>query len=103
VLLNLEALTQAGVVDDPRLNAAVILVLSKQDKQGRWALEYGYHGKMWIDIEKKSRPSKWVTLRALRVLTRLGVDVAHVVARYVACSKRRENTLWRCPAGELTA
>jgi hypothetical protein len=73
VLLNLEALTEAGVVDDPRLNDAVALMLSKQDEQGRWKLEYSYHGKMWIDVEKKGRPSKWVTLRALRVLKRLGV------------------------------
>ncbi|MGR9052076.1 MAG: hypothetical protein ACU84J_05455 [Gammaproteobacteria bacterium] len=68
VLLNLEALTEAGVVDDPRLNDAVALLLSKQDEQGRWKLEYSYHGKMWIDVEKKGQPSKWVTLRALRVL-----------------------------------
>jgi hypothetical protein len=26
---------------------------------------------MWVDIEKKGRSSKWVTLRALRVLKRL--------------------------------
>jgi len=76
VLLNLEALTGAGVVNDPRLDSAVALVLSKQDGQGRWKLEYGYHGKMWIDIEQKGRPSKWVTLRALRVLKRLGTDLA---------------------------
>lgn len=76
VLLNLEALTGAGVVDDPRLDSAVALVLSKQDDQGRWKLEYGYHGKMWIDVEQKGQPSKWVTLRALRVLKRLGTDLA---------------------------
>jgi hypothetical protein len=75
VLLNLEALTEAGVVNDPRLNDAVALVLSRQDAQGQWKLEYSYHGKMWIDVEKKGKPSKWVTLRAMRVLKRLGVDV----------------------------
>jgi hypothetical protein len=31
-------------------------------------MEYGYHGKMWADVEKKGQPSKWVTLRALRVV-----------------------------------
>ncbi len=76
VLLNLEALTGAGVVDDSRLDEAVELVLSKQTDQGRWKLEYSYHNKMWIDVEKQGRPSKWVTLRALRVLNRLGVELA---------------------------
>jgi hypothetical protein len=78
VLLNLEVLTEAGITDDSRLNDAVALMLSKQDEQGRWKLEYTYHGKLWIDVEKKGKPSKWVTLRALRVLKRLGVNLAAV-------------------------
>ena len=68
VLLNLKALVKAGCGGDPRLGQAVDLVLSKQDKDGRWKMEYGYHGKMWADVEKKGQPSKWVTLRALRVV-----------------------------------
>jgi hypothetical protein len=73
VLLNLEALTEAGVTDDPRLQDAVALVLSKQGEHGRWNLEYSYSGKMWIDVETKGDPSKWVTLRAMRVLKRVGI------------------------------
>jgi hypothetical protein len=73
VLLNLEALTEAGAVDGSRLEDAVELVLDKQNEQGRWELEYSYNGKMWIDVEKKGEPSKWVTLRALRVLKRVGI------------------------------
>jgi hypothetical protein len=68
VLLNLEALAEAGCGGDPRLDEAVELMLSKQDEAGRWKLEYGYKSKMWADIEKKGKPSKWVTLRATRVL-----------------------------------
>jgi hypothetical protein len=68
VLLNLEVLVEAGCGGDDRLKEAVDLVLSKQDEQGRWKLEYSYKGKLWYDIEKKGKPSKWVTLRALRVL-----------------------------------
>ncbi len=71
VLLNLEALTGAGCASDPRLRQAVEWVLSKQDDQGRWKLEYGYKGKTWADIEKKGKPSKWITLRALRVLKKV--------------------------------
>ncbi len=74
ILLNLEALTEAGVVDDPRLMDVIKWMLSKQDAQGRWKLEYSYRSRMWINIEKMDKPSKWVTLRALRVLKRLGVE-----------------------------
>jgi len=68
VLQNLEALTSLGLGSDPRLNSALELALSKQDKQGRWKMEYTYNGKTWADIEKKGQPSKWITLKVLRVL-----------------------------------
>lgn len=68
VLQNLEVLSALGHGADPRLANGLELLLSKQDKQGRWPLEYTYNGKTWVDIEEKDKPSKWVTLRALRVL-----------------------------------
>jgi hypothetical protein len=73
VLQNLEVLTNLGFGADPRLRPAIELVLSKQDREGRWKLEYTYNGKTWVDIEEKGKPSKWVTLRALRVLQHIGV------------------------------
>lgn len=71
VLQNLEVLTRFGLGADPRLEGAIQLLLSQQDKHGRWALRYHYTGKTWVDVEEKGRPSKWVTLRALRVLKRV--------------------------------
>lgn len=68
VLQNLEALTALGYGGDPRLKNAIELLLSKQDAGGRWKMEYSYNGKTWVDVEQKKEPSKWVTLRALRVL-----------------------------------
>ena len=68
VLQNLEVLTSFGYGADPRLSVAMDLVAGKQDQQGRWKMEYTYNGKTWVDIEEKGKPSKWVTLRALRVL-----------------------------------
>jgi hypothetical protein len=69
VLQNLEVLTALGYGPDPRLEAALELLQRKQDRQGRWVMEYTYNGKTWVDIETKKQPSKWVTLRALRVLS----------------------------------
>ena len=51
-----------------RLARALELVKGKQGDGGRWKLEHTYNGKTWVDIEAKGAPSKWVTLRALRVL-----------------------------------
>lgn len=68
VLQNLEVLAALGRAQDTRLARALELVEGKQDDQGRWQMEYSYNGKTWADIEVKGLPSKWVTLRALRVL-----------------------------------
>ncbi len=63
-----EALIALGYGKDPRLSRALALILQKQDANGRWALEYDYAGKTWVDFGPKKQPNKWVTLRALRVL-----------------------------------
>jgi hypothetical protein len=63
----LDVLTKLGVKDE-RMGRALDLVLSKQDENGRWNLENTFNGKMWVDIEEKRNPSKWITLKAVRVL-----------------------------------
>jgi hypothetical protein len=68
VLQNLEVLAALGRAQDTRLARALEMVEKKQDDQGRWRMEYSYNGKTWVDIETKGQPSKWITLRALRVL-----------------------------------
>jgi hypothetical protein len=69
LLQNVEALVRLGYGSDPRLANALALILQKQDSKGRWALEYDYSGKTWVDFGTKKQPNKWVTLRALQVLS----------------------------------
>ena len=64
----MEGLTGLGLGNDPRLSNAMDVVRGKQDENGRWALEYGYTGKIWGNFGKKKHSNKWVTIRALRVL-----------------------------------
>jgi len=64
-----EAMVRLGYGKDPRLANAIQLIQDKQDNQGRWPMEYDYSGKTWVDFGKKKEPNKWVTLRALRVLS----------------------------------
>ena len=92
ILQNLEVLAALEQARNPKLANALDLVISKQNQQGRWLLErtykeladtqekkvfYWYHNSLRLYItgkelaeiqEKKGQPSKWVTLRALRVL-----------------------------------
>ncbi len=54
---------------DPRLGDAIELVRSKADEHGRWALENSHQGPTLIEMERPDGfPSRWNTLRALRVL-----------------------------------
>ncbi len=68
VLQVLEALCEAGAAGDSRLGPAVEWLTAQQDGEGRWANRYAYAGKMVRDVDVPGRPSKWVTLRACRVL-----------------------------------
>lgn len=61
-------------IHDPRLSEALDTVRAKQTASGRWNLENTFNGKTTVDIEKKGAPSKWITLRALRVLKEFLVE-----------------------------
>ena len=63
-----ESLAQLGYGNDARLANALKVVRDKQDEDGRWALEYDYRGKTWVEFGEKNQPNKWVTLRAAKVL-----------------------------------
>ena len=69
VLRGLEYLRRAGVAPDERVAEAIDLVASKRDDDGRWPLETQYPGTMPVETDEgEGRPSRWNTLRALRVL-----------------------------------
>ena len=72
ILQIVEALAGLGYGNDPRLANALQLIREKQDEHGRWALEYNYSGKTWVDYGLEKQPNKWVTLRALKVLMQIG-------------------------------
>jgi hypothetical protein len=69
VLRGLEYLRRAGLSPDERVAEPIDLVMSKRDSDGRWPLEVRYPGVMPIEFdEEEGQPSRWITLRALRVL-----------------------------------
>ncbi len=58
-----------GTAPDERLADAIELVRSKRDESGRWPLEWLPRGATHFDLDDgPGQPSRWVTLRALRVL-----------------------------------
>lgn len=67
ILEILEILTGLGY-SDRRMDEAVNIIRSKQNSEFRWKLENSFNGKMIENIEKKGSNSKWITLKALKVL-----------------------------------
>ena len=69
ILRALDYLRQAGAAPDERTAEAVELVRTKRDQHGRWPLENPHPGRAHFEMEGRSgEPSRWNTLRALRVL-----------------------------------
>lgn len=60
---------RAADIRDPRMMAAIEAVRSKQQPDGRWLLENSKPGAIPFQQENgDGQPSRWITLRALRVL-----------------------------------
>jgi hypothetical protein len=69
VLRGLDYFRAAGGAPDARLAEAVEVVRSKQQPDGRWLLENTHPGKVHFQLEEgDGYPSRWNTLRALRIL-----------------------------------
>jgi hypothetical protein len=73
VLRGLDYLQRAGGEPDERCEEAIDLVESKRDPDGWWPLENTHPGRVHFDMEEgDGKPSRWNTLRAMRVLAWYG-------------------------------
>ena len=85
ILVGLDVLTQLGFSDDRRLGPALDLLRNRRQRDGTWILDRVHPDvrpgtKIYSDpkkvrplvIEPPGEPSKWITLKALTVLKRIG-------------------------------
>lgn len=69
VLRALDYFREAGVRQDARIDDALQIVLSRKQADGRWLLDHGYDEALAFPFDESvNQPSRWNTLRALRVL-----------------------------------
>ncbi len=68
VLRTLDYFQASNAPYDERLEDPIGLVKKKQRKDGRWNLQNRHTGQTFFEMEKTGKPSRWNTLRALRVL-----------------------------------
>jgi hypothetical protein len=75
VMRGLEHLREAGVALDERMTEAIEVVKSNRAADGRWLLENVREGESHVAMDDgQGQPSRWNTLRALRVLDWFGGD-----------------------------
>jgi hypothetical protein len=78
VLRALDYFRDAGAAWDERMLPALEVLLKKRRRDGRWPLQARHPGQIHFEMEKPGQPSRWNTLRALRVLRTYGDRVDFV-------------------------
>jgi len=73
ILKALDYFQYANIPWDPRMQAAIDVLLKKRNKDGTWSVQAKHPGQVHFDMEKAGKPSRWNTLRALRVLKHFGL------------------------------
>ena len=68
ILRALDYFQFAGISYDPRMQDALDILETKQRKDGKWPVQAKHPGQTHFDMEKTGGPSRWNTLRAMRVL-----------------------------------
>jgi hypothetical protein len=68
VLRALDYLQAAGARRDSRLQEGIEIVERRRSQNGTWLLQNFYRGRYHFVMEEPGAPSRWNTLRALRVL-----------------------------------
>ena len=68
VLRGLDYFRESGAGRDARLEDAIEVVARHRGEDGRWTLPARYPGHYYFAMEKRGAPSRWNTLRAMRVL-----------------------------------
>jgi hypothetical protein len=68
ILRALDYFQAVNAPGDQRLAEAIEIVRSRQGEDGRWSLQSNHKGRTYFDLERLGAPSRWNTLRALRVL-----------------------------------
>ncbi len=73
ILKALDYFQYANIPWDDRMQPAIDILLKKRKKDGTWNVQAHHPGQMHFQMESAGKPSRWNTLRALRVLKYYGI------------------------------
>lgn len=76
VLRALDHFRDADLAFDERMSDALEVLVRRRRPDGGWLLNAHYPGEVHVEMERAGRPSRWITLKALRVLRRYSCAAA---------------------------
>ena len=59
---------------DDRMNPAIQVLLKKRNKDSTWNVQAKHPGQVHFEMEKAGKPSRWNTLRSMRVLKQFKIE-----------------------------
>ena len=74
ILRALDYFRLADIAYDVRMNDAIDVLLKKRRSDRKWPLQAKHPGKTHFDMEQTGKPSRWNTLRALRVFKHFNIN-----------------------------
>jgi hypothetical protein len=63
-----------GIEWDSRMEAALDILKLKRNKEGAWNAQAAHSGKVHFNMEQAGKPSRWNTLRVLRVMKHFEIE-----------------------------
>lgn len=79
ILKALDYFRLSGIPYDIRMQPALDAIVRKRKTNGCWLLQANHPGRIHFDMEKVGKPSRWNTLRALRVFKHFKIDNLSII------------------------
>ena len=74
ILRAMDFFQYAGIEWDNRMKAAIDILKSKRNNEGYWNMQAAHRGQVHVNMEKAGKPSRWNTLRVLRVMKHFEIE-----------------------------
>ena len=74
ILRAMDFFQYTGIGWDNRMKVAIDVLKSKRNKEGSWNMQAAHPGQVHVSMEKAGKPSRWNTLRVLRVMKHFEIE-----------------------------
>ena len=74
ILRAMDFFQYTGIGWDNRMKVAIDVLKSKRNNEGSWNMQAAHPGQVHVSMEKAGKPSRWNTLRVLRVMKHFEIE-----------------------------